>query len=219
MNRRRFRQFYFCGLIAALFFVPANGWAEELSAIVEDASDGVSSVGLFDYLSPGTEVELAGEDWLVLGYLRSCKQEHITGGTITVGEKESTVSGGTVERRSVECDGGNLQLSSDQSDRAGVAVMRKGEGEHEVALTVHSRSPLFRIDGPAETLSLESLDRPQGTQILEIQANKVDLAERGISLRKGGLYRATAAEREIVFRVDKFARPGAAPLLSRLIPL
>jgi len=219
MLRRRITQLCFINLVAAFVMHSGGARADALSAIVEDASPGVSSVGLFEYLSAGTQLTLADEDWLVLGYLRSCKQEHITGGAITIGENESAVSGGEVTRRNVECDGGSLQLNADQSDRAGVAVMRKSAGEIEVELTVHSLTPLFRINGAADTLSLISLDRPQGEQNFKIEASLVDLAARGVKLRKGGLYRARAAEHEIVFRVDKFARPGVTALLSRLIPL
>jgi len=204
-------------LIGSISFSAAR--ADELAAIVEDASPSVSAVGLFEYLSPGTELRLASEDWLVLGYLRSCKQEHITGGDITIDEEESIVTGGSVKRQIVECDGGSLQLTAEQSDRAGVAVMRKSDGAIESALTVHSLSPQFQIRGTAEFLSLESIDRPQKIQKFKIHANRVDLAEHSIQLRKGGLYRAKAAENEIIFRVDKFARPGISPLLSRLIPL
>ena len=219
MDWRKFPQVHISGLLGACILASSGAHSAELAAIVEDLSPGVSEVGLFEYLSPGAVVNLAKDDWIRLGYLRSCTQETITGGTVVVRENQSDVIGGAVERRAVECDGGNLQLSSDQSDRAGVAVMRKQEGGIEVALTVHGVSPYFRIDGAAETLELESLDRPQETLILKTQANNLDLAEHGIALRKGGLYRARAAGREIVFRVDKFARPGAVPLLSRLIPL
>jgi len=196
-----------------------NARTDELAAIVEDASPGVSAVGLFEYLSPGTKLRLASEDWLVLGYLRSCKQEHITGGDVIIGEQESTVTGGSVKRQRVECDGGSLQLTAEQSERAGVAVMRKSEGALESALTVHGLSPLFQIRGAAEILTLESIDRPQKIQKFKIHSNRVDLAALNIKLRKGGLYRAKAAELEIIFRIDKYSRPGAFTLLSRLIPL
>jgi hypothetical protein len=216
---RQFLRVRFVGLTAACLVLSLNARAGDVSAIVEDVSPDVSGIGLFEYLSTGAVLTLAEGDWLVLGYLHSCRQERITGGAITIGKNESTVIGGSVTRRRVECDGGNLQLGADQSDRAGVAVMRKSKGEIDVALTVHSLSPLFRINGAADTLTLESLDRPREAQNLNIVANRVDLAAHNITLRKGGLYRATAAEREIIFRVDKFARPGVTSLLSRLIPL
>ncbi|MDA0230815.1 MAG: hypothetical protein O3B21_11595 [Proteobacteria bacterium] len=219
---RKFQQIYISGLLGACALASSSAHSDELAAIVEDLSPGVTEtgeIGLFEYLSPGARVNLAEGDWIRLGYLRSCIQETITGGTVLVRAEQSEVSGGIVESRAVECDGGNLQLSSDQSDRAGVAVMRKSGGAIEVALTVHGLSPYFRIDGDADMLELERLDRPREALKLKTAANGVDLADHGIVLGKGGLYRARAAGREIIFRVDKFARPGAVALLSRLVPL
>ncbi|MDP6817798.1 MAG: hypothetical protein QF449_07120 [Alphaproteobacteria bacterium] len=219
MNWRKIWRVQVSGLLGVCFLASSGARGGELAAIVEDLSPGVSDIGLFDYLSTGAVVNLADGDWIRLGYLRSCAEETITGGTVLIRKDKSAVIGGTVERRAVECDGGNLQLTSDQSDQAGAAVMREQEGDIEVALTVHGASLYFRIMGAAQTLELESLDRPRETQTLKISANGLDLAEHGIALRKGGLYRARAAGREIVFRVDKLARPGAVALLSRLVPL
>ena len=216
---RKVQHFQFYGFLSLCPLVSSAARSDELAAIVEDLSPGVNDIGLFEYLSPGAEVNLAAEDWLKLGYLHSCIQETITDGAVLVGQEQSTVTGGTVERRTVECDGGNLQLTSDQSERAGVAVMRKSEGGIDVALTVHGLSPYFRIDGAPKTLDLERLDRPQQAVKFNVGANGVDLAELGVALKKGGLYRARVAGREIIFRVDKYARPGVVPLLSRLVPL
>ena len=219
INWRKIWRVQVAGLLGACFLASSGAQSGELAAIVEDLSPGVSDIGLFDYLSAGAVVNLAEGDWIRLGYLRSCAEETITGGTVLIRKDKSAVIGGTVERRAVECDGGNLQLTSDQSERADTAVMRRQEGAVEVALTVHGVAPYFRITSGADTLELESLDRPRETQTLKISANGLDLAEHGIALRKGGPYRARAAGREIVFRVDKFAHPGAVPLLSRLVPL
>jgi hypothetical protein len=219
MKWRKIWQVHVSSLLGVCFLAAGGARSGELAAIVEDISPGVSDIGLFDYLSTGAVVNLAEGDWIRLGYLASCTEETVTGGTVLIREQQSSVIGGTVERRAVECDGGNLQLTSDQSERAGTAVMRRQEGDIEVGLTVHGVSPYFRITGGAETLELESLDRPRETQILKTQGSNIDLAEHGIQLRKGGLYRARTAGREIVFRVDKFARPGAVALLSRLVPL
>jgi len=219
MNWRKFLRFHIIGLLGVSFLAASGARSGELTAIVEDLSDGIGDIGLFDYLSPGAVIDLAAGEWIKLCYLQSCIQETVTGGTVSIGEEKSAVTGGTVERQTVECDGGNLQLTSDQSDRAGVAVMRKSPGGSEVELTVHGLSPLFRFTGETQEFELERLDRPQETLLLETEEDGIDLAELGIALKKGGLYRARAGMREITFRVDKFARPGEVPVLSRLIPL
>ena len=174
---------------------------------------------VFEYLSPGKTLKLADNEWISLGYLRSCNQEKINGGTILVGANKSTVIDGSVNRRKVQCDSENLQLTTDQSDRAGVAVMRKSEGQIEVSMVIHSTSPLLHITTSATTLEVTSLDRPGKPLIFDVEEHRVDLAKHGVTLRGGGLYSAKTDDREVVFRIDKFSRPGSSALLSRLIPL
>lgn len=49
-----------------------------------------------DYVEPGQVIRLGAADGLVLGYLKSCWRETITGGTVTVGTEQSQVAGGEV---------------------------------------------------------------------------------------------------------------------------
>ena len=58
----------------------------------------------------------------MLGYLRSCWRETITGGVVTVGAEHGTVEHGRVFRELVECDGGSLILTDSQSEKNGVMV-------------------------------------------------------------------------------------------------
>ena len=60
-----------------------------------------------DYVEPGQVIRLGAADGLVLGYLKSCWRETITGGTVTVGTEQSQVAGGEVARVLVQCEGGN----------------------------------------------------------------------------------------------------------------
>jgi len=206
-------------LLGTSFFVCSTSHADELVAIVEDCSPSFSGAEVFEYLSPGTILKLADNEWISLGYLRSCNQEMINGGTILVGENKSTVVDGSIDRRKVQCDSENLQLTTDQSDRAGVSVMRKSEGQIEVSMVIHSTSPLLHITTSATTLEVASLDQPSKPLIFDVEEHRVDLAKHGVTLRGGGLYSAKTDDREVVFRVDKFSRPGPSALLSRLIPL
>jgi len=206
-------------LLSTLLFVCGASHAGELVAIVEDCSPCLSGVEVFEYLSPGNILKLADNEWILLGYLRSCNQEKINGGTILVGANKSTVTDGSVNRRKVQCDSENLQLTMDQSDHAGVAVMRKSEDQIEVSMVIHSTSPLLLITTSAATLEVASLDRPGKPLMFNVEEHRVDLAKHGVTLRGGGLYSAKTDDREVVFRVDKFSRPGPSALLSRLIPL
>src|SRR5262249_23532857 len=59
-----------------------------------------------DYVDPGQVIRLGAHDRIVLGYLRSCWRETISGGTVTVGTEQSEVAGGEVARDKVACEGG-----------------------------------------------------------------------------------------------------------------
>jgi len=50
----------------------------------EDVQGAVKDVQVFDYLAAGTQVQLPARGVLVLGYLKSCARETITGGKVTV---------------------------------------------------------------------------------------------------------------------------------------
>lgn len=86
------------GLVIAavsLFTLPAMA---QPSALVEDIEAAGSELSFMDYVEPGDVVTLAAGEQLVLGYFASCIQETITGGTVTIGMKASTVAGGTVRK-------------------------------------------------------------------------------------------------------------------------
>ena len=198
-------------LLGTLFFVCSASHADELVAIVEDYSPSFSGVEVFEYLSPGTILKLADNEWILLGYLRSCNQETINGGTILVGENKSTVVDGSIDRRKVQCDSENLQLTTDQSDRAGVSVMRKSEGQIEVSMVIHSTSPLLHITPSATTLEVASLDRPGKPLIFDVEEHRVDLAKHGVTLRGGGLYSAKLMTARLFSALINFPAQDPAP--------
>ena len=94
-------------------------------AIVEEVSGTVSGVELLEYVDSGRSIKLGAKGTVVLGYLKSCVRETISGGSVTVGKKQSTVQGGKVTRERVECGGGKLQLTPEQANNTAVMVFRK----------------------------------------------------------------------------------------------
>ncbi|MDP6066556.1 MAG: hypothetical protein QGG75_04780 [Alphaproteobacteria bacterium] len=206
-----------------LLLLPAGAGAGEPVAIVEDIQAAGSKVQFMDYLELGQVVELGAGGQLVLGYLRSCQQESISGGRVTVGREQSQVEGGQVARELVECDGGKPRLGSDTKGKSGVMVFRappkkSAAARHELKLTIYGASPIFVVgNGASGSLTVERLDRPGEPLELELEAGRVDLVEADEELAPGGIYRASGGKGTIVFRVDRYARPGAEPLLSRLV--
>ena len=79
-----------------------------------------------DYLEQGRRLDLGADGWIEIDYFSSCLHERIVGGSITVGAERSDVSGGSVERRQVECDAGKIALTAAQTERSAGFVQRGG---------------------------------------------------------------------------------------------
>jgi hypothetical protein len=216
-------------LALLLCLTAAPALAADPVAIVEDAK-GKLDVDFMDYVEAGRVVKLAAGDELVLGYLRSCWRETIKGGTVTVGADQSTVAGGTVRREKMPCDAGKMRLTSDQAAKSGVMVFRAPPKPGAAAaaaapeMTVYGLSPVLDIKGGGR-VTIARVDQPGAPLAFDVPAKQLtrgsffDLAKTDQALAAGGVYRLSVGDRNIVFKVDPDAKPGQAPLLSRLIRL
>lgn len=192
-------------------------------AVVEDISGPNTGVEAFEFLDEGREIRLQPGNTLVIGYLRSCVRETIVGGVVRVGPGESAVQGGQVGRERVECDGGRLRLSADQAARGGVMVFRDVPplpGLPAPQLMIFGLSPILQVGRPGRFL-IERLDAPSRVPVNapanEVRRGLFDLMDAGMVLQRGGLYRLTVDTRSVIFRVHPNSRPGAIPLMQRLV--
>ena len=203
--------------------------AQSPAAVVEDLTGNVPGVAFMDYVDPGQVIRLGGQDRIVLGYLKSCWRETITGGTVTVGAEQSEVAGGEVARAKVACEGGKMMLSAELAGKSGAMVFRQAPKPQPVALlhpefTLYGLSPVFEVRPPGK-LVIERLDQRGERHELAITEQDLmrgaffDCAKAGLALAPGGIYRAKFADRELVFKIDPDAKPGDAPLLGRLARL
>src|SRR5215475_518582 len=71
--------------------------AQSPAAVVEDLAGSVPGVQFMDYVEPGQVIRLGAHDRIVLGYLKSCWRETISGGTVTVGNEQSEVQRGDLD--------------------------------------------------------------------------------------------------------------------------
>jgi hypothetical protein len=94
------------------------------TALVEDVTSASAGVEPFGYLQPGQVIHLGAHDSLVLSYLNSCTRERIQGGIVTIGRDQSEVQSGIVERNSVACDTGRMQLTAEIASQGAGAVFR-----------------------------------------------------------------------------------------------
>jgi hypothetical protein len=216
-------------LAGALVIGATPGFAQAPVAVVEDVSGKSAGVEFMDYVFPGKVIRLAPSDALVLGYMKSCWHEEITGGTITVGAEQSEVKDGRVRRTKVECDGGKMALTAQQASKSGAMVFRSGPKAAPAAgtlpapqLTLYGLSPVIDIKGGGR-LVIERLDQAADKIDITVADHQLfrgalfDFAKDNKELAAGGLYRATVGANQVVFKIDPYARPGEAPLLSRLL--
>jgi hypothetical protein len=196
-------------------------------ALVEDVDTKVPGVAMMDYLEEGRRLDLGSGGWIEIDYFSSCLHERIVGGVVRVGTERSEVSEGTVERRPVQCDSGKITLSDSQAERAAGFVQRGGaelknriHAMEKNQLILHGASPLIVGDGKNDVVIArfgDSHDRE--TLPLASSGGRpfYDYASHGRSLDSGAVYIATSGDRQVVFRIDREAAPGATPMLGRLI--
>ena len=212
--------------LAALVLVaawPLAAFSAEPIAIVEDLSGEADGLQVMDYVEEGRVIKLGGRAVLTLGYFESCAQDVITGGVVTVGRKQSRVDGGRIETRQVECDGGSLQLTEAQGKESGLMVFRKGTKKSGVPpkpeRTLYGSSPVIMTPDKNAAVTISRLDKPEAGISQTAQGGVIDLARAGVRLSPGGIYQVDSDGQAVVFKIDAFAAPGAAPLVSRLIRL
>jgi hypothetical protein len=196
-------------------------------ALVEDVNSKNADVQSMDYVAAGKQIRLGKQDALVLSYLKSCWRETIVGGTVTVGAEQSDVQDGNVERQKIDCDGGRLILTAQQaSQSAGMVVRGLGTkaSEPEPQVTLFGASPLVEIKGGG-VIFIERLDQLGERQKIDTGGQQLvkgafyDFARVNKALVPGGIYRASTGTHQVVFKIDPGAKPGASPILGRLLRL
>lgn len=198
-------------------------------AVVEDVTGSPSGIQFMDYVEPGQVIRLGAHDTIVLGYLKSCWHETITGGTVTVGTEQSAVVGGDVARSKIVCEGGKMMLTAELADKSAVTAFREAPNRQSAApsrpeFTLYGLSPVVEVK-PGGTLVIERVDQPGERHELALGDTQLlhgkffDLARAGVVLTAGGIYRATAGTRQMVFKIDPSAQSGQSPIAGRLIRL
>ena len=111
-------------MLLIFLLLPVSSLLAGPVALVEEVQSENSVLKEFDFLSSGDEFELSANDSITLGYINSCVRERIQGGNVIIGDDQSLVIGGKVERTITECDGGALDLSADKASKSGAMTFR-----------------------------------------------------------------------------------------------
>ncbi|MBI5263598.1 MAG: hypothetical protein HY852_17455, partial [Bradyrhizobium sp.] len=197
-------------------------------AIVEDVQGKVQGVEFMDYVAPGKVIKLAPQATVVLGYMKSCWRETITGGTVIVGAEESMVHLGDVQRVKVPCDAGAVQLSDREANQSAATTFRAIQpgrsGPPKKLPTLYGVSPLVEAKSGG-TLVIERIDGSGEQFTVPLKSNQMvrgrfyDFAKAGKSLTPGGTYLATLGKKRFTFLVDPQATMSPSPIVGRLLRL
>ncbi len=196
-------------------------------AVVEDVQGKVTGVEFMDYVSPGQVIELGPRDSIVLSYLKSCWRESITGATVTVGDEQSTVRNGRVERTRVACGQARAPLSASQNSQGAAAVFRGTQGPAQPAAPgpqlLHGRAPMVEVNHLRGLLVISRDDVPIERFEFKVEGDALlrgrffDIARTSILLTRGAFYTATLGGVAVEFEIDPDATPGAGPIAGRLL--
>jgi hypothetical protein len=195
-------------------------------AVVEDVQGPVSGVEFMDYVAPGKVIKLGQGGTVVLGYIKSCWRETITGvGTVIVGNQDSMVHLGEAKTSKVACDSAHTQLIDRETGGESAATVVRGlDAKNSPRSTVYGLSPVIETTGRGK-LVVERLDAKGERYDLALTAASLvrgkfyDFAKAGTALTPGGVYEASQGSRKVVFQVDQSAQSGATPIIGRLVRL
>ncbi|MDP1867555.1 hypothetical protein [Bradyrhizobium sp.] len=214
-------------VVIAVMGFSGSATAQAPVAVVEEVQGNVSGAEFMDYIVPGKVIRLGQGASIVVGYMKSCRRETISGvGTIIVGEDESKVHLAEVEAARTNCDPAQVHATTRATSDVAASVVRsvgKGAAPAGPPLTLYGTSPLVEAKGRG-TLVFERLDQKGERQQFDLTGNQLkgrfyDLAGTSKSLTPGATYAATFASRKVVFRVDPQAKPGPTPIVGRLLRL
>jgi len=203
-----------CGLAAAAILILPGQSAEaapKAVAIVEDSprNDGLGQT--FDMLPENTVLDLAAGETIVLGYLKSCVRETITGGKVTIGPKESAVEGGKVTREKTECTETRLALTADESQQSATIAFR-GQIKH-----IFTRQPII-IARKSAGVTIEPINGGE-TWKIEPENGRVDFQAAKLEMQPGASYRVKGFTQTVIVEVDQNATKAKTGTLERVVIL
>jgi len=211
----------------ALFGFTNLASAQAPVAVVEEVQGKVNGVEFMDYVAPGKVIKLGPAAMVVLGYMKSCWRETITGvGTVIVGANESMVHLGDVKAGKVDCDSNHSQLIDREVGESAATVVRSmnDKDSQSPRFTIYGVSPVVETAGRGK-LVVERLDVKGErydvnlTPALLVRGKFYDFAKNQTVLKPGGIYAASLGTRRAVFLVDRGAESGPSPIIGRLVRL
>jgi len=180
-------------------------------AIVEESArnDGIGRA--FSLLSESDSLKLAKDETIVLGYLKSCVRETITGGIVTVGAKESVVEGGKVTREKTECAENKLALTAGESQQSATIAFR-GTVKH-----IFTLQPVI-MAGTSSGVTIEAVQSGEVWQVVP-DNGRIDFRAAKLQMQPGTNYKVIGATHTVIVEVDPAADTAKTGLLERVVIL
>jgi hypothetical protein len=199
--------------------------AQAPAAVVEDVQGKVTGAEFMDYVAPGAVIKIGPAGKVVLGYMKSCWRETITGvGTVIVGTEESMVHLSEVKAGKVQCDSNQSKPVDREVRESAATVVRSIGADLSPQFTLYGLSPVVESTSRGK-LTVERLDVKGErydvnlTAASAVRGKFYDFARTGTELKPGGIYAVSLGSRKIVFLVDSHAEPGSTPIIGRLVRL
>ena len=212
----RIRHLLWIGVVAiaatpvVLAIAPAAA-APKPVAIVEESPRNEGPGQMFDLVAEGTEIGLSPSETIVLGYLKSCVRETITGGKVVIGNKESVVEGGKVAREKTECAVTQLALTADESQQSATIAFR-GQVKH-----IYSRQPII-IARKSDGVIIEPVNGGE-TWRIEPENGRIDFQAAKLEMQPGAAYRVKGFTQTVIVEVDPKADKAKTGILERIVIL
>ena len=199
--------------------------ADSPVAVVEDVQGKVTGAEFMDYVTPKAVIKIGDGGSVILSYLKSCRRETINGvGTVIVGTEESAVHLADVKAEKTECDPSQAHATTRETSGVAATVLRsvdKHASLPQPQLTLYGASPLVEAKGRGTLVIGASTCRASVSRSIWAARSSRDSSSispaQNVALAPGGLYAATFKSSQIVFRVDAQAKPGATPIVGRLL--
>jgi hypothetical protein len=214
-------------LCLGLLALASPAAADSPVAVVEDVQGKVTGAEFMDYVTPKAVIKIGDGGSVILSYLKSCRRETISGtGTVVVGTQESAVHLAEVKAEKTNCDPNQANATTRETSGVAATVLRSVDNSKSASLpqpqlTLYGASPLVEAKGRGK-LVIRRLDVPGERQEInlggtQLKGRFLDFASENVALVPGGLYAAAFKSSQIVFRVDAQAKPGATPIVGRLL--
>ncbi|WP_291694737.1 hypothetical protein [Bradyrhizobium sp.] len=190
------------------------------AAVVEDVQGKVTGAEFMDYVVPGQVIKLGPGGVVVLGYMKSCWHETISGiGTVIVGAEQSAVHLADFKANKVTCDSSQANRIGKEAGESAATVVRSiAEESVPPPVVLHGLSPVIATAERGK-LIVERLDVKGERYEVDAGGKSYDFLKANTALKAGGTYAASLKSKRVVFRIDASAAPGPSPIVGRLVTL